>query len=340
VKHTNLLRLLKRGLIVGVVSAALTGVAQAEVVVRIGQQYWPGMSIIAQGDGTLDAAFAELGAKAEYTYTSNGADMNVAMAAGAIDIAMLGTVPAMVAVVNGLPIEIIWLGGIIGSIEALVAREGINSVEELKGKKIAAPFNTTSHFAVIAALEVHGLSVDDVELVDLSPPDTVPAFARGDVDAVFVWDPHKARLIDEFGAKLLYDSVQLDRDTGGKAAIYDLTYAHEDFIREHPELVNAYIRVMDETLIAYRKDPGPGNAQIMPLMGAKSIADVEAAAGGILFTTAQEQVDDGSMDKIAILLSETAKFFLGAGQIERAPSLEEFQYSINRNPLYNYVASQ
>ena len=332
---------LKPVLLTGALAVPLIGSAHADdLVVRLGQQYWPGMSIVAQSEGILEEEFAKFGAKPEYTYTADGAAMNVAMAAGAIDIAMLGTVPAMVAVVNKIPINIIWLGAKIGSIEALVVRDGIESVAELKGRKVAVPFNTTSHFAMIATLEVHGLSKSDIEMVDLTPPDTVPAFARGDVDAVFVWDPHKARLIAEFGAKEIYDSADLERDTKGKAAILDLTYAHTDFIEEHPELVEAYVRVMHETTLRAREDPTWAHTAIQPLMGAESVEDVKAAADGLIFLDAKEQMAEGSMGKIASLLRETALFFHGVGQIERAPDLEEFQSRMYPDALEKVAAGQ
>ncbi len=78
-----------------------------------------------------------------------------------------------------------------GENEALVARKasGITDVAGLKGKTVATPFASTSHYSLLAALEQAGLKASDVKLIDLQPQPILAAWQRGDIDAAYVWLP-------------------------------------------------------------------------------------------------------------------------------------------------------
>ena len=184
-------------LLMGLVMAAVSGGVQAQnyPTVRLGQQFWPSLNIVAQAEGLFEEEFGKLGASVEYTYTESGAGMNVALAAGGIDIALVGAPPAITAITQNIPTRIIWVADKIDGAEGLVVRKGISEVAQLSGKKVAAPFVSTSHFGLLAALDAYGVDKSGVEIIDLRPPDGVAAFARGDIDGIFVWDPHRSKLI-------------------------------------------------------------------------------------------------------------------------------------------------
>src|SRR6266705_1640700 len=77
-----------------------------------------------------------------------GGEVIKAMASGAVQIGEVGSAGVAAAVSRGEPYELFWILDDIGDAEALVAKNGsgINSVADLKGKKIAMPFNSTTHF--------------------------------------------------------------------------------------------------------------------------------------------------------------------------------------------------
>ncbi len=78
-----------------------------------------------------------------------------------------------------------------GDNEALVARNGsgVNTIADLKGKRIGTPFASTAHYSLLAALSQNGLSANDVQLVDLQPQAILAAWDRGDIDAAYTWLP-------------------------------------------------------------------------------------------------------------------------------------------------------
>lgn len=73
----------------------------------------------------------------------------------------------------------------------IVARRsaGIRTAMDLRGKKIATSLNSSAHFYIVKTLRGAGLSETDVTVVGMTPPEMPAALARGDVDAVSIWEP-------------------------------------------------------------------------------------------------------------------------------------------------------
>ncbi|WP_457825519.1 ABC transporter substrate-binding protein, partial [Staphylococcus aureus] len=89
----------------------------------------------------------------------------------------------------GLPVSMVYVHKIIKDSEALVVRadSGVKSVGDLRARKIACPFNTSAHFALLAALKTVGLTASDVTLVNLRADAIPAAWQRRDIDAAYVW---------------------------------------------------------------------------------------------------------------------------------------------------------
>ena len=85
--------------------------------------------------------------------------------------------------------------------EGLVVQPGINGIKDLKGKKIATPFVSTSHFQLLYALNAAGLKAADVQVLNMRPPEIAAAWSRGDIGAVrarIEQDPEVARTLQVF----------------------------------------------------------------------------------------------------------------------------------------------
>ena len=97
---------------------------------------------------------------------------------------------------QGLHIELFWILDDIAEAEALVARNGrgIESVADLKGKKVGVPFVSTTHFHLHGrAGDAQGRRRRTCSIINMRPPEIAAAWERGDIDATFVWDPVLAR---------------------------------------------------------------------------------------------------------------------------------------------------
>lgn len=73
----------------------------------------------------------------------------------------------------------------------IVARRsaGVHTAIDLRGKRIATSPDTSAHFYLVKTLQSAGLSEQDAAVIGMTPPEMQAALARGDVDAVSIWEP-------------------------------------------------------------------------------------------------------------------------------------------------------
>ena len=125
--------------------------------------------------------------------------------AGSLDFGSTAGAAALLAKVNGNPIQTIWVYSK-PEWTALVTRPdtGIAKVEDLKGKRIAVTKGTDPYIFLLRALDEHGLSASDVSLVLLQHDQGRLALERGDVDAWAGLDPMMADVELSRGFPLFY----------------------------------------------------------------------------------------------------------------------------------------
>ena len=179
-------------------------------------------------------------------------DIRNAMIAGDIDFAMLGSSSAVLGVANGMDVKLIWIHEIIGTAEQLVSREGsgIYTISDSKGKRIATPFTSTSHYSLLKALKWYGIDDKDVILLDMQMPDIYAAWIRNDIDAAYGWEPVVSKLLKSG------KTVLTSEDLAEKGIITaDVEIVRSAFAKEHPDIVEAYIRAVNRATSDYLKDP-------------------------------------------------------------------------------------
>ena len=178
-------------------SSALTltlvsqAVAQTKVVIGHFGDPAPYKAIVA--DGTLEKA---TGWTIEWRQFNSGAEVNAAMASGGISISEIGSTPLSAGLSTGLDYQMISVGKVIDSSEALVIRNGagIDKPADLKGKRIAVPIGSTAHFSLMGALKMYNLAEKDVTVVGMSPGEIAAAWSQNAIDAAFVWYPVQAKI--------------------------------------------------------------------------------------------------------------------------------------------------
>jgi NitT/TauT family transport system substrate-binding protein len=112
--------------------------------------------------------------------------------ATSVNVATVADVPVVLAALQQQQVRIIATFSSSEKHVNLLARKdrGIFKPEDLRGKRIAVPLGTNAEYVMELFLQRSRLSQSDVQIVSLNPPDTVGAITRGDVDAIFAWQPH------------------------------------------------------------------------------------------------------------------------------------------------------
>ena len=131
------------------------------------------------------------GYKINWRMFGGGGDVIRAMASGDVQVGEVGSAGITAAASQGQDIRLFWILDDIADAEALVARNGsgINCVKDLKGKKVATPFVSTSHYQLMVDMKAEGVDPKGVNVMNLRPPEIAAAWERGDIDAAFIWDP-------------------------------------------------------------------------------------------------------------------------------------------------------
>ena len=104
---------------------------------------------------------------------------------------------------RGVPESVVALSHRHGDI--LTVAKDINSVRDLKGKRVAIPHRMSVHNILLSqALKKEGLALKDVEWIEMPPPDMPAALARGDIKGFIVAEPFGTKAIQAgFGKKLV-----------------------------------------------------------------------------------------------------------------------------------------
>ncbi len=268
------------------------------------------------------------GKSIEFFKFTSGTEVINAMASGSIDISLNGSSPTAAGYSRGVDLQVIYVYDNINDAEALVVNDKITAPQDLKGKTIAVPFGSTTHFHMMFALEQLGISPKEVNVIDMSPPDMVAAWIRGDIDGGFVWDPALGKMKGD-GHVLLSSG---DLSNWGKAT-FDAMVARKGFTDENPEFTCQWVKMVAAADADYRANPndfGPGTAKAMAI--AKSVSGQEEQVGGVLalydYPTLEEQVSATWLGGgVAKAIKATSEFLVDQGKLDEV--LDSYDGSSN-----------
>ncbi|MBR5969501.1 MAG: ABC transporter substrate-binding protein [Lachnospiraceae bacterium] len=216
--------------------------------VNIGTQQLPNDEMIAIVKGYFEE---EMGVPVNVMSFEAG-DIRNAMMAGEIDFAMLGSSSAILGRANGMDVSLIWIHEVIGVSEQLVAYEAteINSMDDLRGKKVAAAFTSTAHYSLLNALKLYGIDEKEITLLDMQQPDIIAAWERGDLDAAYVWEPGVSALLQK--GRTIVTSEELASEG---VLTTNVEMVRNEFAAQYPDMVTAYIRAVNRAGAEFREDP-------------------------------------------------------------------------------------
>ena len=178
-----------------------------------------------------------------------GPKMTEALAAGSLDFCnALGGTSAILAAANGVDLKIIGIYSRAPKAFTVVAADQkIQTVADLKGKKVGGPKGTILHQLLLAALVRQGLQGEDVAFVNLGIAQAVSAMLSGSVDAALTAGPAVPKALEN-GAHII--------TTGeGLLSATIVIAVSNKFLAQHPDLVDRYLKVHNESLRYMKEHP-------------------------------------------------------------------------------------
>jgi sulfonate transport system substrate-binding protein len=269
------MRWFKRLIAVAVLSMStvLAGVGASygqDKVVRIGFQKY-GKLVLLKSKGTLEDKLKAAGYRVVWTEFPSGPPLLEALNVGAIDFGNTGEAPPIFAQAAGAPIQYVAYEPPAPKGEAILVPKDskLNSVADLRGKKIALNKGSNVHYLLVKALEQAGVKYSEIEPVFLAPADARAAFERGAVDAWVIWDPFQAAAEAATGARTLADGT-------GIVSNYQFYFASKKFLESDPKIVDLVLAQLNEVDDWAKGDIHAVAEQLAPAIGLP-VAVVEVA---------------------------------------------------------------
>jgi len=319
--------------VLGWASAPPAAFAQAKPdIVRLGFYGGPRPWVIGKATQMFDK---DLGTKVEWIQFSSGADALTALASGQVDISRMGSTPTVAAIARGLSIEMIAISGVIATSERLIAKVGIKSPADLRGKRIAYPPGSTAHYALMAALKVAKLAASDVTLLSLKPAEMLAAWHRGDIDAAYVWGPFSHQMEGAGGTQIL---ATKDLQSNGYYVWNDYV-VRKDFAKRYPELVVQFLKTFEKTVEMYKADTAAMVKLIAGHLGQDESAVADTMAG-LTFPTLREQLSPqflGAGGPILDAMKFQAEFLVELGDLRSREVPKSFAAGVTTSFLEQAV---
>lgn len=233
--------------------APLAGIIPARAddkpeVIRIGSTA-PGhlKFILYRNKKLLEQEFAKDGIRVELATFDGGGPASVALGSGAIEFTYIGNNPSLRLGAAGADVKAIGLSSWVPSNETLIVVRPdslLKTIAELKGKKVAVLTGTVRHSTFAKALKEAGVSIKEVELLNIGIESSGPALARGDIDAIVESTGPAQKLVDAGGAKVLFDA-----GVSGKRewAVPHVLSVNGTFARKYPDIVARLLAIDIET---------------------------------------------------------------------------------------------
>ena len=300
----------------------------------IGYQAFPTAELVVKEKRWLEK---ELGIPVKWVLLTSGMQGLEPLKKQQIDLALLGNSPVAAGIARNVPLQVIWVHDIIGDNEALVVKKssGIASVSDLAGKRVAAPYGSTTHYHLSVALMLERIKTADVKISFLEPTAMEAAWEKNEIDACFIWQPTLRSLVKKGGSVLLTSKDLTHRGF----PVADLGVVRTDFGAKFPDVVTAYLKVLDRAVTFTRENKREAADAIARQLGI-TVEEALLQMEGLIMMTAQEQNQGKNFGglhwnfSIYTVIKETADFLLKEGVVKAIPERQTFMDAVNASFLF------
>jgi taurine transport system substrate-binding protein len=225
------------------------------------------------------------------------------LAAGAVDMTVIGSVGITTAVSNHVPAKLFWIQEGIAKNERLVARKDIKNPKDLAGKKLGVSLGSTSQLDLYYALKEWGVKA---HVIYMDLPSIVSAWNRGDIDGAYVWPPALFKMLKD-GHTLTTSAVVCQKL---QICTYDGLMVNTKWANAHPDFMVKFLHALNNVNKQYLNNK---DAWTVDSKQVKAISKISGAGPDVVvkalhnysFPTMKEQISDrwlggGAIHSLAI----------------------------------------
>lgn len=303
-------RILQIILILSCVATALP--TQAQIELKFGYNQWIGSSglFVAMNKGFFEAH----GLDVEFTEFPGPGDGIAAVIAGQLDgVATTSDNVIVIADQAGTDkITQVYFSDTSFGGDAIVAKPEILSIEDLRGKTVAASIGQVSHLLLNKALENAGMTDEDINLVNLDGEAAGAAFVAGRLDAAVTWEPWVSKGTDA-GGKIIFSSANSPN------LILDSIAFNKSFAENNPQAVKAFLAAVNEGDEFLKSNPDEAHKILADFLRV-SEADIVGMLSGVRFYSMQRNIELFASGELLEASEEVKNFLVGRGIV--SPDLD------------------
>jgi NitT/TauT family transport system substrate-binding protein len=269
----------------------LAGCGEPDAPLNVGTIVFPGYELLflAREAGLLS------GTQVRLVELLSSTDNLRLMEEGRLDAATLTIDEVLGLRARGIDLRIVAVLDVSDGADALMARGGISTLAELKGRRVGVEDSAMGAVMYDAVLRAAGLHLEDVVKVPITADQAVSVFRAEQVDAVIAFEPWVAQL-ESMGAVRLFDSARIpDR-------VVDVLAVKAEVIRRRAAAVQHLVNAHFAGLARFRADPGASAPLLAPRLQIEP-SEVPAAFKGLRLPDAQgnrEVLRDGGRFHLAV----------------------------------------
>ncbi len=257
--------------------------------------------------------FKEAGVRVQTIVLTGLAERNSALRSGRID-AIAAPVDYFV-LLAGNGIESIIVMAVDESVggDGIIAKRAIQKIEDLRGKRVAFQRGLPSEFFLRVMLTQHGMTLEDVDAVEMETTQAGAAFIVNQLDAAALWEPWLTRVREQTDANLLASTRE------HRNLIVDVLAFNKDLVSRAPNDVQSIVDALVKAIEFWKAHPDEANE----LMARHFQIDAEKYAQilqGLSFCDLTRNRDYFSRDEIEDpifrVVQRASTIWLKAGEIE------------------------
>ncbi|WP_151791630.1 sulfonate ABC transporter substrate-binding protein [Acinetobacter soli] len=214
---------------------------QALTTLNIGFQKYGLLPIVKQR-GDLEQALKAQGIQVKWVEFPAGPQLLEGLNVGSVVFGESGEAPPIFAQAASPNLVYVANQPAAPNAEALIVQKNspIQSIQDLKGKRVALNKGSNVHYLLLKLLEKNQLTLQDIQVVYLPPADARAAFEKGAVDAWVIWDPFFAAAEQQIGARVLATGQNL-------VSNHQFYLADRKFAEQHPEVLKTVVQQLNQT---------------------------------------------------------------------------------------------
>ncbi len=228
----------------------------------VGLNTWPGyqVALYAQAKGL----YRQNGLEVKFVRFTNQQDNIRATMRGAQDASFVPLAEVMQADPNQEQPVFVMVADISAGSDGIAAQPPINSVKDLKGKKVSAKLSTISHLILLEALKANQINPKDIEIVDVGNEHGVEMLKQGEISASVLWEPLLIDTAKAIGGKVIYSTADVD------SVVIDGLATHSSLIKDKQYELVQFIKTWFEVMKAIETNPQEVFTVVAEQLGTKT----------------------------------------------------------------------